>query len=71
MLKNLLCTKKCIIFVVLNQRKIIMVQKEKIKLTEKEIELIIAIRNYNKSYPNGYPQLLWYIDELLNELLEH
>lgn len=37
------------------------IRKEKIKLTEKEEELIRAIRNYRKSFPNGYPQLLYYI----------
>lgn len=36
-------------------------RKEKINLTEKEEELIRAIRNYQKSYPNGYPQMLYYI----------
>ena len=28
---------------------------EKIKLTDSEFDLIMAIRNYQKSYPNGYP----------------
>lgn len=37
------------------------IRKEKIKLTEKEEELIRAIRNYRKSFPKGYPQLLYYI----------
>lgn len=45
-------------------------RKEKIKLTEKEEELILAIRNYQRSYPNGYPQLLYYINQLVDELTD-
>ena len=45
-------------------------RKEKIKLTEKEDELIRAIRNYRISYPNGYPQLLYYIQQLVDELTD-
>lgn len=58
-------TKKRTNFAVLNQN------SKKMKLTEKEEELIYALRNYNKSYPNGYPELLWYAEGLFNELLEH
>ena len=43
---------------------------EKIELTEKEYDLIMSIRNYKKSYPNGYPEILWYIERLFNELLD-
>ena len=43
---------------------------EKIALTEKEIDLIMAMRDYKKSYPNGYPELLWYIEQLFHELLD-
>lgn len=45
-------------------------RKEKIKLTEKEEELISAIRNYQKSFPNGYPQMLYYIQQLVDELTD-
>ncbi|WP_289763990.1 ArsR family transcriptional regulator [uncultured Duncaniella sp.] len=45
-------------------------KKENIKLTEKEVELIMAIRNYRRSYPNGHPQLLYYIQQLLDELTD-
>lgn len=45
-------------------------KKEKIELTEQEEELIRAIRNYQRSYPNGYPQLLYYIQELLDNLID-
>lgn len=44
--------------------------KETIKLTEKEEELIRAIRNYQMSFPNGYPQLLYYIQQLVDELTD-
>ena len=43
---------------------------EKIALTEKEYDLIMSIRNYKKSYPNGYPEIRWYIERLFNELLD-
>lgn len=45
-------------------------RKEKIELTEKEEELIRAIRNYQKSFPHGYPQLLYYIQQLVDELTD-
>lgn len=44
--------------------------KEKIKLTEQEEELIRAIRNYQRSYPNGYPELLYYIQRLVDEMTD-
>lgn len=43
---------------------------EKVKLTEKEYGLIMAIRNYGRSYPNGYPEIRWYIERLFNELID-
>nr|DAP06527.1 MAG TPA: hypothetical protein [Caudoviricetes sp.] len=36
------------------------------ELTEEEAELIEAIRAYKRSYPNGYPQLLFYAQELFD-----
>ena len=33
---------------------------ETLKVTPDELDLIMAIRNYNKSFPDGYPELLWY-----------
>lgn len=45
-------------------------KKEKIKLTEKEEELIRAIRNYQASFPNGYPQMLYFIQQLVDELTD-
>ena len=42
---------------------------EILKLTDKEFDLIMAIRNYGKSYPDGYPEIRWYIERLFNELI--
>ena len=42
----------------------------KIELTETEADLIAAIRNYVKSYPNGYPELLDYAQRLFDELID-
>ena len=42
--------------------------KTKITLPDDEFELIQAIRNYNNSYPNGYPQLLFYAQQLFDRL---
>lgn len=42
----------------------------KVELTEKEWDLIEAIRNYHKAYPNGKEEIEWYIEVTLNELLE-
>ena len=41
------------------------------KYTEKEKELIEALRNYRKAYPNGKRELEYYIMELVNDLMEH
>ena len=41
-----------------------------LKLTDKEFDLIMAIRNYGKSYPDGYPEIRWYIERLFNELID-
>lgn len=39
--------------------------------TEKEDELIQALRNYRKAYPNDERNLEIYIMELVYELMEH
>ena len=41
-----------------------------VELTEKEWDLIESIRNYHKSYPNGKDEREWYIETILQELLE-
>jgi hypothetical protein len=43
---------------------------EKMILSEEEEELINAIRNYQRSFPNGYPELLWYCQELFDRLVD-
>ena len=48
------------------ERKEEMVSRE---LTDKEWELIEAIRNYKKAYPNGAKILIRYIREILDDLL--
>lgn len=44
-------------------------KKEKMEVTPEEKELIEAVRNDNKSFPDGYPQLLWYAQELFDNLV--
>lgn len=39
------------------------------KVTPAERELLEAVRNYNISYPDGYPQLMWYAQELFDNML--
>lgn len=41
-----------------------------LQVTEQEEELITAIRNYQRSFPNGYPEMLWYIQKLLDEMVD-
>lgn len=41
-----------------------------LKLNEKEEELIAAIRNYQKGYPNSHPNLLFYAQQLFEELTD-
>ena len=38
-------------------------EKEMMEVTPEERELIESIRNYNKSFPDGYPQLLWFAQD--------
>jgi arsR-family transcription regulator len=39
-----------------------------LKVTSEEEELIKAIRNYCKSYPNGYPDLLIYAQDVFDRI---
>ena len=61
----MLSTKYRTIFAVFNNQR----DMVKTSLTEKEFDLIEAIRNYKKSYPNGYPEIRWYIEKIFNELM--
>ena len=40
-------------------------------LSEKEEELVQALRNYRRAYPNGERNLEVYIMDLVYELMEH
>ena len=42
---------------------------ELMRVTAAECELLEAIRNYNKSYPDGYPELMWYAQPLFDNML--
>ena len=44
-------------------------EKELMEVTHEEKELIESIRNYNKSFPDGYPELLWYAQQLFDNML--
>ena len=39
-------------------------------LNAEELELIEAIRNVRRAYPNGYDELLWYAQQLFDKLVE-
>lgn len=44
--------------------------RHKVFLTETEFDLIEAVRNYKRSWPNGDPNMRWYIEGLFAELLD-
>lgn len=39
-------------------------------LSDKEEELIAAIRNYRRGFPDSYPNLLYYAQQLFDELTD-
>ncbi len=39
-------------------------------LSTEELELIEAIRNVRRAYPNGYDELLYYAQQLFDRLVE-
>ena len=45
-------------------------EKKTMKVTDEERELIEEIRNYQNSFPNGYPELLWYCQELFDKMVD-
>ena len=45
-------------------------QKFKMELSFEEKELIESIRNYCNSYPNGYPQLLEFAQDLFDRITD-
>ena len=42
---------------------------ETMQVTPDERELIESIRNYNKSFPDGYPELLWFAQRLFDDMV--
>ena len=44
-------------------------EKEMMEVTPEEKDLIESIRNYNKSFPDGYPELLWFAQQLFDNML--
>lgn len=42
----------------------------KMTITLDEQELIMAIRNYCNSYPNGYPQLLEFAQDIFDRMTD-
>lgn len=42
----------------------------KIEVTPEEQDLIEAIRNYCNSYPNGYPELLEYAQDIFDRMTD-
>ncbi|EGW48742.1 hypothetical protein [Prevotella jejuni] len=44
-------------------------RKEMMEVTPEERELLEGIRNYNRSFPNGYPELLWDLQQLFDSMV--
>ena len=42
----------------------------KMNVTSEEEELILAIRNYCDSYPDGYPELLDYAQDIFDRMTD-
>ena len=68
----MLLSKKSSIFAVFKRNTVTMRKKQKFKmeLSFEEKELIESIRNYCNSYPNGYPQLLEYAQDLFDRITD-
>lgn len=62
-------TDKSIILVLFNKTNI-EYEDKKLALTEIEFDMIEAGCNYRKSYPNGDPELRYYLERLFVEWLE-
>ena len=50
--------------------KLILFEMPKFQLSPEEADLIEAIRNLRKSYPNGYDEQLYYIQQLLDDMVD-
>ena len=51
-------------------RNIKLFDMQRFQLTPEEADLIEAIRNLQKSYPNGYDEQLYYIQKLLDSMVD-
>lgn len=67
--KYLHTTNICSIFVLSKNNENMKQKKEMMEVTPEERELLERMRNYNKSYPNGYPQLLWDLQEFFDKMV--
>lgn len=45
-------------------------KKRKLELTELEFDMIETGRNYRRSYPNGDPELRYYLEKLFTQWLD-
>ena len=50
--------------------KLMLFEMPKFQLSPEEADLIEAIRNLRKSYPNGYDEQLYYIQQLLDDMVD-
>lgn len=70
MYENLYYTKIRINFAVSSDAHMFNFNSLIMKLTKKEEELIAAIRNYRTAYPDSKLQLLYYAQQVFEELLD-
>lgn len=42
----------------------------KMEVTGEEADFLNSVRNYLKSYPNGYPELLWDLQKMFDDMVE-
>ncbi|MBQ3844418.1 MAG: hypothetical protein II817_05485 [Bacteroidales bacterium] len=47
-----------------------MEEKETMEVTREERDLIEAIRNHNRAFPNGHKELMWYAQNLFDDLIQ-
>ena len=44
-------------------------QLHKVLLTEEEYDLIETIRNYNRSFPDAWPEMVYSLERMLQDML--
>lgn len=66
----MLSTIICSTFVVsIRNQNTVQQEMAQMAITPEEKELIESLRNYNRSYPNGYPELLWDLQQLFDSMV--